>query len=147
MDWKIQISNIVLTALLTAILTNLASYLREKKIRNDSSTFKNKEEAINKIFKPIYTILSKELYTAKGYDGLDLEQITQIKGLIDSFPENCPRELTFLVNSLYEDSIRLNDMAKLNGEDPVKVDDKKKLFNYVEEKFNSFRKEVGMITE
>ncbi|WP_432339305.1 hypothetical protein [Bacillus tequilensis] len=150
MSWA-QFYTIALTAifsaLFSAIFANVATYLKEKKIRNENASVKYKEEALSKIYTPIYRIVTKELYTAKGYDGLNHEQITQVKGFVDNFPEYCTAELIHLVNHLFDDSARLDDMAKMGYSEPSKVDDNEVLYKYVTEKFNSIRKELGMITK
>ncbi|MEC2202356.1 hypothetical protein P9F82_07865 [Bacillus subtilis] len=137
----------VFSALFSAIFANVATYLKEKKLRNENASVKYKEETLSKIYTPIYRIVTKELYTAKGYDGLNHEQITQVKGFVDNFPEYCTAELIHLVNHLFDDSARLDDMAKMGYSEPSKVDGDSRLYNYVTNKFNSIRKELGMITK
>lgn len=146
MSWA-QFFTIALTAILSALFANFATYLKEKKIRNENASVKYKEEALSKIYTPIYKIVTKELYTPKGYDGLNHEQITQIKGFVDNFPEYCTEELIHLVNDLFDDSTKLDDMAKMGYSNPSKVDEDNKLYKHVTEKFNSIRKELGMITK
>ncbi|MEC1261272.1 hypothetical protein P9D34_12535 [Bacillus swezeyi] len=146
MNWT-QILTVVITALLSAFFTNLGAYAKDKKLRNENATSKYTEDALMKIYSPLYKIVTSKRYTPKGYDGLTHEQMIKIKGIIESFPELCPPDLEDLVGDLYDDSIRLYQMNKMGYGSEPKVDEDRRLLNYITNSFNKTRKELGIISD
>lgn len=140
LNFLYQVLLIIITSIVTAYFSNRGQY-KEKKLRDGRYL----EEALNKVYSPLYNIIMTDAYTPKGYDGLSHEQITKIKGIIESFVTFCPIELEVMVNDLYDTSIRINEMARMNNYESSKVDDDKRLYDYVTKKFTEKRKELGII--
>ncbi|MEC1078430.1 hypothetical protein [Bacillus safensis] len=138
-----QILTIAITAILSAVTANFAVYIKEKKIRKENKEFQNDENAFEKIYKPLYQIATKDVFTAKGYDGLDHEQITKMKGFIDNFPEYCPIDLIHLVNDRFDDSMKLKGMHEMGLSEHQKVDDNEVLYKYILKKFEELKMKLG----
>lgn len=138
-----KILTIAITAILSAVAANFAVYFKEKKIREENKAIQNDENAFEKIYKPLYQIAIKDVYTPKGYDGLDHEQITQMKGFIDNFPEYCPIELIHLINDRFDDSMRLRGMHEMGYSEHHKIDDNQVLYDFILKKFEELKLKLG----
>jgi hypothetical protein len=135
--WKI-----ILTAVLTAGASNYFSYWKDKKI----AAGKYAEDSLRKLYIPIYKILVKHIYPGDGYDGIDEDQVSDIKKIIDENPELTDPELGRIVDSTFEDVMHQNsrpydDQLDLKA---MRYDDDRELLDYVLIAFNKTRKNLGL---
>ncbi|MFS0666296.1 hypothetical protein AB1L06_20280 [Bacillus mojavensis] len=147
MTWT-QFFVILLTALLTAIMSNLFSYIKEKMIASSNTSSKYTEEILSKLYVPLYRLVTRGNYNLKGYDGLTPKTVFEMKKIIEQNPELCEPGLERLIVNLYEEARRLDGYSgTVHMKQGKKVDENGELYNYIVNGFNTIRRNLGLPSE
>ncbi|AIU77434.1 hypothetical protein ACR80L_09535 [Bacillus velezensis] len=147
MNWE-QFLTIILTALTSAFLSNYFAYFKDNKLRSETTSVKYLEAQLIKVYAPIYKVVSREIYSPKGYTGLSHSAMTEIKEIADEYPEYCTDELEILIGTLYDDSFHRNGMFQAGHmEHEQRVDNDQKFFNHVSERYRKYKKILGNIPD
>jgi hypothetical protein len=126
-----QIGIIILTAILTAVANNLFSFFREKKI----SSYKYAEDTLKKIYIPILEIINQGYFPGDGYNGLDPQQVRDIKGVLENNREMVEPKIEYIVEGYVEEIVHSEN---------EEYDLDRKLLWEVLTGFNRIRKSLGL---
>lgn len=132
----------MLTSIITSGTTTYFGFLKEKSFSNTKYT----ERVLTELYIPIYKILNEHSIPMIGYYGIDENQMSDIKVIIDRNPELVDPKLNkileeymeiafFNVSRVYEDQIS----PKL-----MRYDENLKLYTYILFAFNKTRRSLGL---
>ncbi|QJC89998.1 hypothetical protein K1Y82_16195 [Bacillus inaquosorum] len=147
MTWT-QFFVILLTALITAIMSNLFSFIKEKMIASSNTSSRYTEDILSKLYVPLYRLITKGNYTLKGYYGLTPKTIFEMKKIIDQNPELCEPGLERLIAEMYEEARKLDGhYGTVHMKQGKKVDENGELYIYIINGFNTIRRNLGLPSE
>ncbi|WP_191556437.1 hypothetical protein [Metabacillus idriensis] len=134
------------TILLTAVFTAGASSLFTYWLDKINRSYQYAEESLRKLYIPIYKKLGENIYPGDGYEGINENQVSEIKEIIEEHPELTDPELERIVENIFIDVMH-NNSRSYNIQRDLSMfiyDENRELLEYVLFSFNSTRHKLGL---
>lgn len=137
-----QITTIIITSIITAVCTNFFGFIKEKKLKSLAYT----DSCLKKIYIPIYQILIRDIIPNIGYDGINQDQVSDIRHIIENNPEYTDPELKEIVDSYFQEMYMNVTRLHADQVDPrsLTFDKDEKLYKYILFSFHTTRRSLGL---
>lgn len=147
MDWETILSAGVVAAVVSSCLNFGFQVYFEKRKSKERDLLEVKENdklIIKEIYGPILIILGENITPGDGYDGLDSDQLTAIRKIIDINPHLIDKELDGITYNYLEELVHLSRNQSSPESYEKFIDFDRKLFNYVLTVYNTKKKNLNL---
>jgi len=147
MQWEAIISASVVAAIVSSSLNFIFQFFNDKRKYKEEKLKELKENdklIIKEIYGPILIILEGDIIPGDGYDGLDSDQLTSIRKIIEINPHLVDKELDHVTYNYLEELYHLSRNQSSPNSYEKFIDFDRKLFTHVLTVYNTKKKNLNL---